>query len=113
MYVVFLLLKNCTSINKWFFSNRLHQLKIILQWKLGEGEHYNQNNAVFRGTLRRFPPKDIKTLFRLSRVLLDLWELHSKRRYKIWTCSVILGELESFRDYKGFSIILPKILDAM
>ena len=39
--------------------------------------------------------------------------MHSKRRYKICICSVILGELESFRNYKGFSIILLKILDAI
>ena len=38
--------------------------------------------------------------------------MHSKGRYKICTCSVILGELESFRNYKGFSIILQTILDA-
>ena len=39
-----------------------------------------------------------KTLFGLSRILLDLSvELHSKRRRgnKICTCSLILGELES------------------
>ena len=29
----------------------------------------------------------------------------SKRRYKTFICSVILGELRSFRNYKGFSII--------
>ena len=40
-------------------------------------------------------------------------EMHSKRRYKICICSVILGELESFRNYKGFSINYPKILDAI
>ena len=38
--------------------------------------------------------------------------MHSKRRYEICNCSVILGELESFRNYKGFSIILWKILVA-
>ena len=37
--------------------------------------------------------------------------MHSKQRYKI--CSVIVGELESFRNYKGFSIIFPKILDTV
>ena len=37
--------------------------------------------------------------------------MHSKRRYKICICSVILGELESFRNYKGLSIIFLKILD--
>ena len=40
-------------------------------------------------------------------------EMHSKRRYKIRICSVVLGQLESFRNYKSFSIILPKILDAI
>ena len=40
-------------------------------------------------------------------------EMHSKRRYKICIRSVILGELESFRNYKGLSIIFPKILEAI
>ena len=35
--------------------------------------------------------------------------MHSKRRYKICIRSVILGELEAFRTYKGFSIIFPKL----
>ena len=39
--------------------------------------------------------------------------MRSKRGYKICICSVILGELESFRNYKGFSVIFPKILDAI
>ena len=39
--------------------------------------------------------------------------MHSKERYKICAYLVILGELESFRNYKGFSIILLKILDAI
>ena len=39
--------------------------------------------------------------------------MHSKRRYKICSCSVILGELEPFPKYKGCSIIFPKILDAV
>ena len=30
--------------------------------------------------------------------------MHCKRRYKICMCSVILGELESFRNYNGFRI---------
>ena len=56
----------------------------------------------------------LKTLFRLSRALLDMPEMHSKWRYKICICSVILGELKSFPwNYKVFSIISPKILDAI
>ena len=39
--------------------------------------------------------------------------MQSEGRYKTCICSVILGELESFRNYKGFSIIIPKILDAI
>ena len=39
--------------------------------------------------------------------------MNSMRRYKICICSVILGELESFRNYKGLSIIFSKILDAI
>ena len=35
--------------------------------------------------------------------------MHSRWRYKICTCCFILGELKSFRNYKGFSIILPLI----
>ena len=38
--------------------------------------------------------------------------MHSKRSYKICICSVILRELEAFRNYKGFRVISPKILDA-
>ena len=36
--------------------------------------------------------------------------MHSKWCYKICICLVIIGELESFRNYKGFSFILMKIL---
>ena len=43
--------------------------------------------------------------------------MYSKRRYKICfcrepiscICSVILGELESFENYEGFSFNFPKI----
>ena len=39
--------------------------------------------------------------------------MHSKRRYKICIFSVILGEMESFRNYKGFRTIFPISLDAI
>ena len=35
-------------------------------------------------------------------------EIHSERRYKICICLVSLGDFESFRNYKGFSIIFMK-----
>ena len=37
--------------------------------------------------------------------------MHSKRRYKICKHVYILGELESFGNDKGLSIIFPKMLD--
>ena len=67
--------------------------------------------AIFRGTQPPFPPKYIKNTFKAIQSTFRSLVMHSKGRYKICTCSVILGELESFRDYNGFSIIFPKIVD--
>ena len=39
--------------------------------------------------------------------------MYSEWRYEKFIRSVILGELESFRNSKGLSIIFPKILDAI
>ena len=39
--------------------------------------------------------------------------MHFKQRYKICICSVLLEQLESFQNYKGISIIFPKIVDAI
>ena len=49
----------------------------------------------------------------LLNTLKTPWAIHSRRRYKICIRWVILRELESFRNYKGFSIIFPKILEAI
>ena len=62
---------------------------------------------------RRFPPKCIENTFQAIQSTFRSLEMHSKRRYKICICSVILGQLESFRNYKGFGIIFPKILGAI
>ena len=53
----------------------------------------------------------LKTLFNVrTQSTFRFLEMHSKRRYKICICSVILGELKkSFRIYKGFSIIFVEI----
>ena len=48
-----------------------------------------------------------------SQGTLRCLEMHSKQRYKICICSVILGELESFPNYKGLSVIFPKILEVI
>ena len=66
-----------------------------------------------RGIQRRCPPKYTKNTFWAIQSTFRYLETHSKRRYKLCICSVILGELESFRNYEGFSIIFPKILDAI
>ena len=64
----------------------------------------------FRGTQRRFPPKYIENTFLAIQSRCGSLEMHSKQRYKICICLVILEELESFLNYKGVSIIFPKIL---
>ena len=71
---------------------------------------------VIQGTQQCFPPKYNEKAFRAIQSTFRSLEMHTKQRYKICICSqnsVILGELESFRNYKGFSIIFPKILDAI
>ena len=84
----------------------------------GENNKLNAWNIKFYLEQQGHPTKVCykawKTLFRLSRVpLIRSLEKHSKRRYKILFCSAILGELESFQNYKGFSISFPKILGAI
>ena len=66
-----------------------------------------------RGTQRRFLPKCTEKSFQAIQSTFRSLETHSKRRCKICICSVILGKLEAFRNYKGFSVIFPKILDAV
>ena len=48
-----------------------------------------------------------------SRVPLDLLKCILGGAIKICICPVILGKLECFRNYKGFSIIFLKILDVI
>ena len=62
--------------------------------------------AVGRGTSDGFLLNVLKQLLGYL-VYLEI----SKRRYKSCICSVILGQLESFRNYKGFSIFVPEISD--
>ena len=65
------------------------------------------------GNQRRFTSKCIENTFQCTQNTCRSLEKHSKRRHKICVCSVILGELESFQNYKGFSIIFPKIIEAI
>ena len=65
----------------------------------------------FRGTHDGFLLNRLKHFFRFPEYFRSL-EMHSKRRYRICICSVIPGELDSFRNYRGFSIIFSKTLHA-
>ena len=52
---------------------------------------------------------------RLFWVLLDLYKCTASGAIKFVSVivQVILGERDSFRNYKGFSIIFPRILDVI
>ena len=74
--------------------------------------------AIPLGSFRKsgVPDDNVSFLVKPEYLAFRSLEMHSKRRYKICTCSVIREELvsESFRNYKaGFSIIFPKTLDAI
>ena len=61
------------------------------------------NIGLRRGTQRRFPRKCFENTFSLIQSIFKSLEMHSKRRYKSCICSVVLGQLESFRNYLGHS----------
>jgi len=63
-----------------------------------------------RGTQRWFPTKYIENTFKAIQSTLSYLEMHSKRSYKSCIFSVILGELEPFRNYQGLRVIFPKIV---
>ena len=66
---------------------------------------------LFRGTQWQFPPKYIENTYYAIQSPVRSLVMHCKHTcYKICICSVILGELESFWNYKGFIIVFPKIL---
>ena len=53
------------------------------------------------GTKPRFPPKCIENTFSLIQSTFKSLEMHSTRHYKSCSCSVVLGQLESFRNDLG------------
>ena len=94
--VLYLICRECRHVFESCFRCLFHRL-----W-LGDGE------GVYRGTQRRFPAKYIENTFSAVQSTFRSLEMHSKRSYKICISSVILGELESFRNYKGFSMFYRK-----
>ena len=61
-----------------------------------------------RDTQRWFPPKCIENTFEAIQSTFRSLGMHSKRRYKICICSVVQGQLESFRNYKGLLLFFRK-----
>ena len=66
------------------------------------------NISLRKGPQRRFPRKCIENTFSLIQSTFKSLEMHSKRRYKSCICSVVLGQLESFRNYLGPQYYFPE-----
>ena len=82
----------CWWWGHWPWVKSVWKVQLQLTWK---GISLKTTGAPNDGLLQN----TLKTLFRLSRVFLDIyWEIHSKQRYKDFFCSLILGELESFSE---------------
>ena len=75
--------------------------------------HSNYGFTNIRGNHLCFCPKYIENSFWPLQSTFRSLEMHAKWPYKICICSCILGELESFGNCKGYSVIIPKILDAI
>ena len=100
---------NPYALNKFFknylqreFSNiNTHTRKLSLDLK-----RFKRRSA-FISNLNQGHPTTVSSELRSSKI-------YYKPRYKIRICSVILGELEAFRHYKGLiCVILREILDAI
>ena len=60
------------------------------------------------GTQLLFPPNYIGKTFQAIQSTFTSLEMHFKLRYKICICSVILGQLKSFRNYIRASVVLSR-----
>ena len=75
------------------------KIRVILGFKVFFRSNRERNDGFLQNTINTF--QAVQGTFRSL-------EIHSERRYKIFICSVILGELKYFQNYRGFSIIFPK-----
>ena len=73
----------------------------------GKGKGAETTGVINNGLLLN----TLKTLFKLSRILLDLKKCILSGTIKFLSVWLSLANLRSFRNYKGFSIILRKVLD--
>ena len=97
---------------KWW-NDPFFELRIKIWTSLAQHRQADKVCEIYRGNQWRFPPKCIENTFQAIQNTFRSLEMHSKQRCKICICSFILGQLEFFRNYKRFSIIFPKILDAI
>ena len=98
-------------IQKVSWQGKIHFIfYIIMPIKQSILHDYDGNTVQERGHIRgtqwQFPPKYIENTFSAIWSTVRSLEMYSKQYYKICIYSVILGELKSFQNYKGFSIIL-------
>ena len=77
-------------------SDNCYLSRIIIKSTLRAEALRRKTGAPIDGFLQN----TLETLFRLSRL-----EMHSKWCYNICICSVILGELKSFRNYKSLQAL--------
>ena len=101
--------KTCLSSSYLVMESSRKTLRHILIRSLNHNKVLSVNASVL---LRVFLPQHRKAQ---KSILYRRFQGHPrtvflKIRWKHFTCSVILGELESFQNYKGFRIIFPKIL---
>ena len=79
------------DFKKWNKCWRKVILKVKLKLNFMSGHHQS------RGTQRRYPQNALKTFFEAIQSTFRPLQMHSKRRYKICTCSVILENLSLFQ----------------
>ena len=109
MRIRFMLKKKYSDTCLLLWGNERRGMKILKEFY--KDVHQPQLN---RGTQRWFPPKIIESTFQAIQTTFRSEEIHFKRHHKICICSFILGQLQSFRNYKGFSIFSKKkSLDAI
>ena len=106
----------CTSINVFSPLATQPQTSVLLPSSIPWFYKYKRINIIekriLQGTQRRFPQK---YTFQAIQSTCRSLEVHSKRRYKICICSVIVRQLESFRNYKRSVeyLLSAKILDTI
>ena len=107
-------LLHCTLSRSLMIVSHIWQIHTILKWKWTKWTYSNITltpSAFLRPGTFALNSHTYNPLF--EKIVDPPLFIHSNRRYQIYICSVILGQLESFRNYQGLIIIFPQILDAI